>query len=192
MMRMLNAVMRILAPAALVGLACIGAVPTQAEAEPLYFALEVRREGRLVAQPKLLGETGRTVRAERRKPGASQPDYRLVLTPTAEGETFHLELDLMLPEIKGHSELALLHGHFHNGVRGWADHAPLQEICFPSALYNQDRRLAEQRAPGFYLAELRPGFVRVLIESNGMRLFYHPTGIADASERLCPLPQLQA
>ncbi|OJT23797.1 hypothetical protein BO221_17660 [Archangium sp. Cb G35] len=95
---------------ALVGLACIGAVPTQAEAEPLYFALEVRREGRLVAQPKLLGETGRTVRAERRKPGASQPDYRLVLTPTAEGETFHLELDLMLPEIKGHSELALLHG----------------------------------------------------------------------------------
>ena len=95
---------------ALVGLACIGAVPTQAQAEPLYFALEVRREGRLVAQPKLLGETGRTVRAERRKPGASEPDYRLVLTPTAEGETFHLELDLMLPEIKGHSELALLHG----------------------------------------------------------------------------------
>ncbi|HYO66592.1 MAG TPA: hypothetical protein VEU33_10955 [Archangium sp.] len=95
---------------ALVGLAFIAAVPTQAKAEPLYFALEVRREGRLVAQPKLLGETGRTVRAERRKPGASQPDYRLVLTPTAEGETFRLELDLMLPEIKGHSELALLHG----------------------------------------------------------------------------------
>ena len=94
----------------LVGLACIAAGPTQAQAEPLYFALEVRREGRLVAQPKLLGETGRTVRAERRKPGASEPDYRLVLTPTAEGETFHLELDLMLPEIKGHSELALLHG----------------------------------------------------------------------------------
>lgn len=95
---------------ALVGLACVAGVPTQAEAEPLYFALEVRREGRLVAQPKLLGETGRTVRAERRKPGASEPDYRLVLTPTAEGETFRLELDLMLPEIKGHSQLALLHG----------------------------------------------------------------------------------
>ena len=95
---------------ALVGLACIAGVPAQAEAEPLYFALEVRREGRLVAQPKLLGETGRTVRAERRKPGASEPDYRLVLTPTAEGETFRLELDLMLPELKGHSELALLHG----------------------------------------------------------------------------------
>ncbi|HEX8821483.1 MAG TPA: hypothetical protein VF794_16270 [Archangium sp.] len=96
--------------ALMVGLACISAVPAEAQAEPLYFALEVRREGRLVAQPKLLGETGRTVRAERRKPGASEPDYRLVLTPTAEGETFRLELDLMLPEVKGHSQLALLHG----------------------------------------------------------------------------------
>jgi hypothetical protein len=95
----------------LVGLTAVaGLLPREAKAEPLYFALEVRREGRLVAQPKLLGETGRTVRAERRKPGASTPDYRLVLTPKAEGETFHLELDLVLPEIKGHSELALLHG----------------------------------------------------------------------------------
>jgi hypothetical protein len=96
--------------ALVVGLLCVTAMPTQAQAEPLYFALEVRREGRLVAQPKLLGETGRTLRAERRKPGASEPDYRLVLTPTSEGETFRLELDLVLPEIKGHSQLALLHG----------------------------------------------------------------------------------
>ncbi|MFL5355387.1 hypothetical protein [Archangium sp.] len=95
----------------LVGLSAVaGLLPREAQAEPLYFALEVRREGRLVAQPKLLGETGRTVRAERRKPGASTPDYRLVLTPKAEGESFRLELDLVLPEIKGHSELALLHG----------------------------------------------------------------------------------
>ncbi|WP_309897143.1 hypothetical protein [Archangium sp.] len=96
--------------ALVVGLLCVTAMPTQAQAEPLYFALEVRREGRLVAQPKLLGETGRTLRAERRKPGASEPDYRLVLTPTSEGETFKLELDLVLPDIKGHSQLALLHG----------------------------------------------------------------------------------
>jgi DNA repair exonuclease SbcCD nuclease subunit len=86
--------------------------------------------------------------------------------------------------------LALLHGHFHNGVRGWEDHAPLREICFPSALYNQDRRLAEQRAPGFYLAELRPGFVQVTLQANGMRLAYHPTGSTDRPGRLCPLPQL--
>lgn len=96
---------------ALVGWACIWTVPRQAEAEPLYFALEVRSQGRLVAQPKLLGETGRTVRAERRQPGAQVPDYRLVLTPTAEGNTFHLELDLVLPEASGHwRDVALRHG----------------------------------------------------------------------------------
>ena len=88
-------------------------MPTTAEAEPLYFALEVRRAGRLVAQPKLLGETGRTVRAERRQPGAAQPDYRLVLTPSAGGkESFQVELDLALGHGQGmgHGELSLLHG----------------------------------------------------------------------------------
>jgi hypothetical protein len=100
----------------LVGLALVGLttslVPATAQAEPLYFALEVRREGRLVAQPKLLGETGRILRAERRKPGAAQPDYQLVLMPISEGNLFHLSLELKLPEfqLQGHSELALLHG----------------------------------------------------------------------------------
>jgi hypothetical protein len=98
----------------LVGLALVGLTtslaPATAQAEPLYFALEVRREGRLVAQPKLLGETGRTLRAERRKPGATQPDYQLVLTPILEGDMYHLSLELALPELRGHSELALLHG----------------------------------------------------------------------------------
>jgi hypothetical protein len=100
----------VLAGLALAGLA-LSLVPATAQAEPLYLALEVRREGRLVAQPKLLGETGRTIRAERRKPGAAQPDYRLILTPIAEGDTYHLSLELTLPEGGGgHSELALLHG----------------------------------------------------------------------------------
>ncbi|WP_208719185.1 hypothetical protein [Corallococcus sicarius] len=84
--------------------------PAQARSEPLYFALEVRRDGRLIAQPKLLGEAGRTLRAERRRPGALVPDYRLVLTPRGEGNSFQLELDLSLPEGQGHSQLALLHG----------------------------------------------------------------------------------
>ncbi|MBN1210807.1 MAG: hypothetical protein JXB05_38520 [Myxococcaceae bacterium] len=99
----------VLAGLALVGLA-ISLAPAPAQAESLYFALEVRREGRLVAQPKLLGETGRTIRAERRKPGAAQSDYRLILTPIAEGNTYHLSLEVALPELRGHSELALLHG----------------------------------------------------------------------------------
>ncbi|SEU13593.1 hypothetical protein [Stigmatella erecta] len=85
-------------------------VPAPAEAEPLYFALEVRREGRLVAQPKLLGETGRTLRAERRKPGAPHSDYQLILKPMPEGQSYRLALDLTLPELRGHSDLSLLHG----------------------------------------------------------------------------------
>ncbi|MBU8894418.1 hypothetical protein DRW03_31245 [Corallococcus sp. H22C18031201] len=93
----------------LVVLAFVG-TPALARNEPLYFALEVRRDGRLIAQPKLLGESGRILRAERRIPGALVPDYSLVLTPKGEGNSFRLELDLTLPEAHGHSELALLHG----------------------------------------------------------------------------------
>jgi len=88
--------------------------------------------------------------------------------------------------------LALMHGHFHNGIRGWNDHGSLQEICFPSALYNQDRRLAEQRAPGFYLSELRPGYVKVSLDARGMALRYQPLGDIRPAERLCPLPQFEA
>src|SRR5512146_1554220 len=51
------------------------------EGEPLYFSLEVKREGRVVAAPKLLGVEGKPLRVERRQPGASSPDYRLVLFP---------------------------------------------------------------------------------------------------------------
>lgn len=88
--------------------------------------------------------------------------------------------------------LALLHGHFHNGIRGWEDHTPLQEVIFPSALYNQDRRLMEQKAPGYSLSELRPGFVQVSLQREGMKLRYRPTGAADSVDRLCPLPQLKS
>jgi 3',5'-cyclic AMP phosphodiesterase CpdA len=85
--------------------------------------------------------------------------------------------------------LALLHGHFHNGIRGWNDHGPLQEMVFPSALYNQDRQLARQKAPGFYLSEMRPGYVRVSIDREGMRLRYKPVGVEQTADRLCRLQQ---
>ena len=63
---------------------------------------------------------------------------------------------------------------------------------FPSALYNQDRKLADQKAPGFYLAEMRPGFVQVTIEKGQMKLQYKPVGVAEAAEKTCPLPQLKS
>jgi calcineurin-like phosphoesterase family protein len=83
--------------------------------------------------------------------------------------------------------LCLMHGHFHNGLRGWDDHAPLHEIVFPSALYNLDRRLAEQQAPGYNLPEFRPGFTRVTIHGGTMKLQYQPTGQDQHAVKELPL-----
>ncbi len=72
--------------------------------------------------------------------------------------------------------LALFHGHFHNGLRGWDDHPPMHEIVFPSALYNQDRKLEDQHAPGWNPPAFHPGFTRVKIDDEGIHLSYQPVG----------------
>jgi hypothetical protein len=65
-----------------------------------------------VARPKLLGESGKLLRAERRAPGALSPDYRLALVPSLlEGGGYSLALDLALGGgLRGHSDVPLLHG----------------------------------------------------------------------------------
>lgn len=85
--------------------------------------------------------------------------------------------------------LALFHGHFHNGVRGWDDHKPVHEICFPSALYNQDRKLREQKAPGYNLAEFRPGYTQVRVTEDRIDLAFQPLSGAptDAARHSCLL-----
>ncbi len=83
--------------------------------------------------------------------------------------------------------LATLHGHFHCGLRGWDDRAPLQEVVFPSALYNKDRRLTEQKAPGYGLAEFRPGFVLVSIGKEGLTLRYKPVGVIETCDKVIKL-----
>ncbi len=85
------------------------------------------------------------------------------------------------------SVIALFHGHFHNGLRGWDDHAPLHEICFPSALYNQDRKLQEQKAPGYNVPEFRPGFTQVEINGPLMKLTYQPLGHDSKAVKELPL-----
>ena len=87
--------------------------------------------------------------------------------------------------------LALMHGHFHNGLRGWDDHAPVHEICFPSALYNLDRRLEAQNAPGYNPPEFRPGYTLVTIQRGEMRLAYKPVGAPVAVHHACRLPSTQ-
>jgi len=83
--------------------------------------------------------------------------------------------------------VAFLHGHFHNGIRGWDDHVPVHEICFPSALYNRDRRLEEQDAPGYNPKEFRPGFTQVTIEEGAMTLTYKPVGATESISKACTL-----
>ena len=78
---------------------------------PLYFRLEIRRDGRLVAMPQFLGEAGKVLRAERRPPGAAVPDYQLVISPFQETERrFRLTLDVAVPGRQGSSQLQLNHG----------------------------------------------------------------------------------
>lgn len=104
------------------------------------------------------------------------PDRGWFIKP-ANGQTALYEL------LKKHESrvLALFHGHFHNGLRGWDDHAPVHEVCFPSALYNQDRQLEAQHAPGYNPPEFRPGFTAVTITSHSIDLRFHTV---DAGEVL--------
>jgi 3',5'-cyclic AMP phosphodiesterase CpdA len=83
--------------------------------------------------------------------------------------------------------VALFHGHFHNGIRGWDDTTGIPEIVFPSALYNQDRKLVDQRAPGYNLKEFRPGYTRVRIKDGVMTLLYKPLGEEASAKKECKL-----
>ena len=88
--------------------------------------------------------------------------------------------------------LCLMHGHFHNGLRGWDDRSPVHEICFPSALYNRDRKLEQQSAPGYNLPEFRPGYTLVTLSGRMMTLEYRPVGVRDGAKKTCRLPQIPA
>jgi 3',5'-cyclic AMP phosphodiesterase CpdA len=83
--------------------------------------------------------------------------------------------------------LALFHGHFHNGLRGWDDRKPVHEICFPSALYNQDRKLEEQKAPGFNPIEFRPGYTAITLRKDKLLIDYRVTGTTANVTRECAL-----
>lgn len=82
--------------------------------------------------------------------------------------------------------LACFHGHFHNGIRGWRDNARTVETMFPSICYNQNRGLkdhiAEGNATGFFVDELRPGFVLAELGMGRLTLRYKPLGQAFSGE----------
>ena len=76
--------------------------------------------------------------------------------------------------------LACFHGHFHNGIRGWRDHGQTAEVLLPSVCYNQNRNLSQHlatgKADGFFVDELRPGFVLAELGNGRLKLRYKPLG----------------
>jgi predicted phosphodiesterase len=103
----------------------------------------------------------------------AHPDRGWYVKP-ADGQTAFYEME------KKHADvlLACLHGHFHNGIRGWRDRGSLAEAICPSVCYNQDRKLAEQikagAAKGFYVDELRPGYLLATLGKGRLTLRYKP------------------
>lgn len=76
--------------------------------------------------------------------------------------------------------LICFHGHFHNGIRGWRDNGDTAEILCPSVCYNQNRSMAKHiadgKATGFYVDELRPGYVLAELGNGQLTLRYKPLG----------------
>ena len=81
-----------------------------ASRQQLYFAVELTQDGHKIASPQLLGFEGKQVVAEKRSPGATQPDYRLVLRPRESGAGYKVVLEVVLPSGKKLGEMVLLHG----------------------------------------------------------------------------------
>lgn len=76
--------------------------------------------------------------------------------------------------------LVVFHGHFHNGIRGWRDRGRLVEVLCPSVCYNQSRKLEEAlaagKADGFFVEELRPGYVLATLGKGRLTMRYKPLG----------------
>lgn len=81
--------------------------------------------------------------------------------------------------------LALLHGHFHYGLRGWEDRAPTHEIVAPSALYNRDANLMALGAPGYNLPDFRPGYLQAQFKEKKLILRYKPIGAPLSVQKKC-------
>jgi 3',5'-cyclic AMP phosphodiesterase CpdA len=102
----------------------------------------------------------------------AHPDRGWYVKP-ADGQTeFYALLEQHKPRV-----LALFHGHFHNGIRGWDDHKPYIESLFPSCCYNQDRKLVNHpMLSGFVIDDLRIGYTNVTLGGGKMTLAYKPLG----------------
>lgn len=97
-------------PVMVVAVSCAAQTPVTRAPEQLYLAVEVQREGKTVARPKVLGFEGKNITVERKQPDAPLADYRLVLEPREEGQGYGVKLDLTLPNGRRLGKIGLLHG----------------------------------------------------------------------------------
>jgi len=106
------------------------------------------------------------------------PDRGWYVKP-ADGQTdFYAALEEHKSRVIG-----VFHGHFHNGIRGWNDHRPFVEVCFPSCCYNQDRGLVNHpKLTGFVVDELRAGYTNVTLGRGKLTLAYKPLGIESTGQ----------
>lgn len=105
----------------------------------------------------------------------TNPDRAWYVQP-ADGQTdFYKVIDKFADRF-----LVCLHGHFHNGIRGWRDRGTLVEVLCPSICYNQDRKLEaaikEKKAGGFVVEEFRPGYVLATLGKGKFSMKYKPLG----------------
>lgn len=118
----------------------------------------------------------------------TNPDRGWYVKP-ADGQTaFYALLDRHADRF-----LACFHGHFHNGIRGWRDRGSLVEVLCPSVCYNQSRQLEAHlktgKAQGFFVEELRPGYVLVTLGKGRLTMRYKPLGEDAHGEYSAEWPQ---
>lgn len=102
----------LLAVFALVTAACSSLLAGESEPEKLFFAMKIEDQGRLIARPHLLGETGRKLSMRLVDPSQpTQSRLALELFPEHDGEGYQLRLGVALagadtPQL---GELSLMH-----------------------------------------------------------------------------------
>ncbi len=90
----------------------LGIGDSQARGEPLYLALEIEDQGRLIARPKLLGEEGTRLSMRLVEPAHPERSrLQLELFPERAGDGYEVGLKLSLPDLeKASGSLRLMHG----------------------------------------------------------------------------------
>lgn len=87
---------------------------SQADAAPpddrLYYAIEVKQAGQPVANPKVVGFSGKSVAVQHKPQGATAPDYEVWLKSEEQAGGYQLALRLRLPSGSKEAKLKLKHG----------------------------------------------------------------------------------